>query len=165
MNMTLNRAFFAALALCCSGTGFAAQKYGAAGCGLGSIVIGTKKGMTQIFAATTNHTSASQTFGITTGTSNCLPPGEMADLRLQQSFVAANIAGLQTDIARGEGESLRAFSQTLGCTDESFENVALTLKASYAQIFAAPGSLAVLSASKEQIRQQTSLVIACNKLI
>src|SRR5580658_9609667 len=46
-------------------------KYGTAGCGLGSIVFGNKAGIVQIFAATTNGTFATQTFGITTGTSNC----------------------------------------------------------------------------------------------
>ncbi len=52
-----------------------AAPYGTAGCGLGSIVIGSKPGMMQIFAATTNGTSASQSFGITSGTSNCVDHG------------------------------------------------------------------------------------------
>jgi hypothetical protein len=45
--------------------------YGDAGCGLGSILFGAKPGFVQVFAATTNGTFGSQTFGITTGTSNC----------------------------------------------------------------------------------------------
>ena len=52
--------------------------YGPAGCGLGSIVMGSKPGFMQVFAASTNGCSGSQTFGITTGTSNCkdAPSGE-----------------------------------------------------------------------------------------
>src|SRR3954464_7446787 len=46
--------------------------YGTAGCGLGSLVFGDQKGAIQILAATTNTTFGTQTFGITTGTSNCV---------------------------------------------------------------------------------------------
>src|SRR6266571_3742686 len=42
--------------------------YGAAGCGLGSMVFGNQPGGVQVLAATTNATGI-QTFGITTGTS------------------------------------------------------------------------------------------------
>ena len=46
--------------------------YGAAGCGLGSFVFGDNNSWwAQTLGATTNGTSGSQTFGITTGTSNC----------------------------------------------------------------------------------------------
>jgi len=143
----------------------AAQNYGAAGCGLGSIVIGPKKGLIQIFAATTNGTSGSQTFGITTGTSNCLPAGAAADLRRQQEFIAANIADLEKDIARGEGETLRGLVQTLGCSEASYPAVARSLQASYSEIFSAPGSLAVLSATKQKINEQSELAGSCSKLI
>src|SRR3569832_2714255 len=47
------------------------RAYGSAGCGLGSIVFGSQPGFIQILAATTNGTFASQTFGITSGTSDC----------------------------------------------------------------------------------------------
>ena len=57
-----------------SGSAFAAG-YGDAGCGLGSIVFGSEQGGVQVLAATTNGTFYSQTFGITTGTSNCNPAG------------------------------------------------------------------------------------------
>ena len=45
--------------------------YGTAGCGLGSMIFGDQKGAIQILAATTNSIFGTQTFGITTGTSNC----------------------------------------------------------------------------------------------
>ncbi|QQR88624.1 MAG: DUF3015 family protein [Myxococcales bacterium] len=47
-----------------------AYAYGAAGCGLGSMLIDSD-GFVQVFAATLNGTSGNQTFGITSGTSNC----------------------------------------------------------------------------------------------
>src|SRR6186713_935077 len=51
----------------------AADGYGPAGCGLGSMIFEPDSGFTQVFAATTNGTSGNQTFGITSGTSNCDP--------------------------------------------------------------------------------------------
>ena len=59
--------------LCFATGAMAADKYGTAGCGLGSLVFGNQKGIVQIFAATTNGLFGSQTFGITTGTSNVEP--------------------------------------------------------------------------------------------
>ncbi len=44
--------------------------YGVAGCGLGSMVFGNQEGGIQVIAATLNGTGI-QTFGITSGTSNC----------------------------------------------------------------------------------------------
>src|SRR5512145_696073 len=48
--------------------------YGAAGCGLGSMVFGNQPGFFQLLAGTTNHIIFfNQFFGITFGTSNCSP--------------------------------------------------------------------------------------------
>src|SRR5690348_10000976 len=59
-----------------SATGTAAANtnlagYGVAGCGFGSMLFGKQPGFIQVLAATTNGTFGSQTFGISTGTSNC----------------------------------------------------------------------------------------------
>ena len=47
-----------------AGQGFE-PTYGLAGCGLGSMLIGSKPGIVQIFASTTNGSFGTQTFGIT----------------------------------------------------------------------------------------------------
>src|SRR5712691_12711696 len=76
--------------------------YGAAGCGLGSLVFGDQKGMIQVLAATTNGTFWSQTFGITTGTSNC---GDTAmTIAGTKIFIEGNREALAKDAARGSGE-------------------------------------------------------------
>ncbi len=56
-----------------SGAAMSEKGYGMAGCGLGSLAFGDDNGKIQIIAATTNGTSGTQTFGITSGTSNCNP--------------------------------------------------------------------------------------------
>src|SRR5687767_10565283 len=80
-----------------------AAPYGMAGCGLGSMVI-SSDGFSQVFAATTNGTSASQTFGITTGTSNCTRSGVVLADKEQEAFFEANFTELRRDIAGGGGE-------------------------------------------------------------
>jgi len=59
-----------------------AQPYGMAGCGLGSIAFGNDQTMfKQVLAATTNGTFGTQTFGITSGTSNCVSGGDQGRAR------------------------------------------------------------------------------------
>lgn len=92
------------------------QSYGMAGCGLGSIVFGDKPGMIQVVAATLNGTGV-QTFGISTGTSNCSEGGIMA--RANQ-FIEVNKVALENDLARGTGESIASLGQVLGCQNTDF---------------------------------------------
>jgi len=89
-------------------------KYGSAGCGLGSIVFGPGTGFVQVLAATTNGSSYSQTFGITSGTSNCdaSAPKESA-----KNFVETNRVALAKDISRGKGQTLTSLSALAGCAD------------------------------------------------
>jgi hypothetical protein len=104
--------------------------YGAAGCGLGSLVFGNQPGAVQILAATTNGTFASQTFGITTGTSNC-GPGMFA--MGTKSFVEANREVVAKDISRGAGESIGALTVINACKDSSA--VGAALQANFQAIF------------------------------
>lgn len=107
------------------------QSYGMAGCGLGSVIMGNSDGFTQVFASTTNGTSGNQTFGITSGTSNCESPKGLRGSRAAD-FTVANRLQLETDLARGEGESLQALALLSGCKAEM---LAQTLQADYAEIF------------------------------
>jgi hypothetical protein len=105
--------------------------YGPAGCGLGSIIFSPDSGFTQIFAATTNGTFGTQTFGITTGTSNCdTGPGSAASTK---AFIAANRSALAKDVARGSGETLGSVSRLAAC--ENTAAVGPTLQRNFTQIF------------------------------
>ena len=99
------------------GAGVATAKYGMAGCGLGTVVFDSNTKGSQIMAATTNGTFASQTFGITSGTSNCTAGGTVKADKEQEAFVEANFESLQRDLAAGQGEYLVAFSSLLGCQE------------------------------------------------
>ena len=112
----------------------AGQGYGMAGCGLGSVVFGDKSGMIQIFAATTNGVSGSQTFGISSGTLNCDESGRVAKA---EQFIDVNKTSLQNDLARGQGETLSALSNVLDCKNADFANA---MKQNYSQSFPQGGA-------------------------
>jgi hypothetical protein len=97
-------------------------KYGLAGCGLGSMVFENQPGGVQILAATTNGTSANQTFGITSGTSNC---GAAAFASGTKNFVDANREAVAKDISRGQGEAIGAITQINMCADSTAVGSAL----------------------------------------
>lgn len=110
---------------------FTGQGYGLAGCGLGSVIFGPKPGFVQVLAATTNGTSGNQTFGISSGTSNC-EPGRTASASAV-NFIEANKIALANDIARGQGETLSNLSSLYGCADS--KNIGQVLKENYQVIF------------------------------
>jgi hypothetical protein len=102
---------------------FTGQKYGTAGCGLGSVLFGNKPGLVQVLAATTNGTFGTQTFGITTGTSNC--EETRASATAARTFIQANREAVSKDIARGNGETISSLSTLAGCADASAVGAAL----------------------------------------
>lgn len=120
---------FAATALI-STSAFAAN-YQAQGCGLGSTIWTDGSNLVhQVLGATTNGISGNNTFGMTSGTSNCeLESGGMA----QAVFIEANKVALANDIARGQGDTLASLTRMYGC--ENVETVAPVLQSNYEQIF------------------------------
>ena len=136
-----------------------AAGYGAAGCGLGSMVFGNKPGVMQILAATTNGTFASQTFGITTGTSNC--DGSLMGGAGAKVFIEANKEALAKDIARGQGETLTNLSQLAGCSNASAVGGALQKK--FDTLFPA-GAAEGQTADQIVGALKSSPALACSKL-
>ena len=143
---------------------FAQAKYGSAGCGLGSIIIGPGEGFSQVFAATSNGMGG-QSFGITSGTSNCVNQDKAALNEQQESFMMANYSALSKEMAQGRGETLASFADVLGCSQGAQPRFASVLQNSYARIFSAPGALAALEATRREIKGHAELAQACSKLI
>lgn len=118
-----------------AGTVYATEGYGAAGCGLGSLVFGNEPGFVQVFAATTNATSYSQLFGITSGTSNCeKQPKSFSNVRLNE-FVGANMDNLAKDIAMGHGEALDTLAELIRISIQERESVYTKLQTNFSYIF------------------------------
>ena len=99
------------------------ERFGMAGCGLGSLLFGdTPDQASQVLGATTNGTSGSQTFGITTGTSNCNPKSGPAGAKL---FIETNREALARDASRGSGETVAGLAAISGCRNPSAVGIAL----------------------------------------
>lgn len=129
--------------------------YGPAGCGLGSIIFVPDSGFTQVFAATTNGSFGTQTFGITSGTSNCDEPAKGAEGA--RAFVETNRVALAKDIARGQGETITALTQLGGCAEAA--RVGMSLQQRFTHIFpdAARSDRDVSRAVVDVLRSDASL--------
>ncbi|UOF00619.1 DUF3015 family protein [Bdellovibrio reynosensis] len=135
-----------------SGTG-----YGVAGCGLGSVIFGAKPGMIQVPAATTNGIYGIQTFGITSGTSNCDIPkmGQTAAVYLE-----ANQEVVAKDAARGEGETLVDLAVIYNCQDA--ELFSSKVKANYKEIFTSDNGYTQSSKILSTIKNDSELAKNCS---
>lgn len=107
------------------------RPYGMAGCGLGSIVM--DKRASQVSAATTNGTSFNQSFGLTTGTLNCVDDNAAQVAQKMDKYIQINKVQLAGDVAKGNGETIVALSEVIGC--QSSQNLAVALRSNYKSVF------------------------------
>ena len=103
-----------------------------AGCGLGTMVFKDNGKWQQVLAATTNGTLGNQTFGITSGTSNCTADGMVLKEKEAEVFVAVNYDSLNQEMSAGQGENLLALAHLMGCDGSSQQQFATTVQANYA---------------------------------
>ncbi|TGL86638.1 DUF3015 domain-containing protein [Leptospira congkakensis] len=143
-----------------------AEPYGMAGCGLGSMVPVWKNDIGQVLAATTNGSLSSQTFGITSGTSNCTTDGIVRADRIQEVFVTYNEGPLEVETTRGTGERIRTIASLLGCPTHDQE-LGKLMKEQHSYIFeltnddSVPRSKLILSRLKSKIAEDPTLKQAC----
>jgi hypothetical protein len=136
----MKKVFFAvALTLVLSGAAYAAgQAHTNTGCGLGTLLWennADNSTLFQAFQATTNGTSGSQTFGISSGTSNCQQPSKFVQNEKLITFVQANLDNLAKDIAMGKGETLDTFAELLGVAPAQSVAFNSKLQANFSKIF------------------------------
>lgn len=142
-----------------------AQKYGSAGCGPGAVIMGPRGG--QVSAATSNWTSWPTMGGaLSSKSSQCKAPGT-ADLasREQIDFMQNNLVQLEKEVAQGDGETLLALSDLLGCQSATYPLLRDTLKNAHGEIFRQPGAMAVLESIKESVHEQDTLATACTQAL
>jgi len=141
-----------------------AQGYGMAGCGLGTYVFKDNTTGAQILAATTNGTFGSQTFGITSGTSNCTSGGVVKAQREQAAFAEVNFQDLKRNMAAGGGEFLTSFATLLGCEDSAKPALAKMTQSKYESILPSEKTtpMQMLSGVKTQIKSDARLSQSCS---
>ncbi len=131
--------FVAALSLIAAGTAFAA---GNTGCGLGTTIFKDTQNqstLVQVVAVTTNGTLGNQTFGISSGTSECTQPAKVVRNERLNEFVQANLDELARDISAGKGETLSTVAELMGVPAGDRDAFNGKLQANFHQIFPAPG--------------------------
>lgn len=123
--------------LCVFGlTGTALADQNNTGCGLGSIVFKGQNGLlSQTCAATFNGIYGNQTFGITTGTSNCTKAANFTSNEKLNKFVSDNMDNLAMDISKGDGEYLSTLAVLLDTPVEQRAELYHTLQTNFSLIY------------------------------
>jgi hypothetical protein len=130
-----------------------AASYQAQGCGLGSTLFSDGSNVVhQSLGAITNSLFFNNTFGMTSGTSNC--ELDAAGGQANAVFIKANKVALSNDIARGQGATLASLSRMYGCTNHNA--VGSALQKEYKSIFSN-------NAEATQIDMSIRNVIEANK--
>ena len=103
------------------------------GCGLGAVIIKDDSSAVMLaLQATTNGTSANQTFGITSGTLGCKKTKLVMNERAEE-FVASNMDILAKEIAVGHGESIDTLAELLNVEDKA--TFSASLQSNYNSIY------------------------------
>jgi hypothetical protein len=106
------------------------------GCGLGYIIFKGKDGLlSQTFAATTNGTFGNQTFGISSGTSECDRPSSFTANEKLNKFASDNMDNLAMDIARGQGEYLNTLAVLLEVPENERASFYTKLQTHFSDIY------------------------------
>lgn len=106
------------------------------GCGWGSKLMEGNEGIApQVLAVTTNGTSGSQTFGITSGTSGCTQDGVVRSNWKTAMFIDGNMNKLARDMSTGQGESLESLASLLNVNTEDKAHFYSTLHDRFSDIF------------------------------
>ncbi len=147
-----------------SGSAFAAG-FGDAGCGLGSIVFGNQQGGVQVLASTTNGTGI-QTFGITTGTSNCNPAGLVKLEMEREEFAEKNYPTLVKEMAMGEGENLETLASLYGCSQDSHADFGSLVQENFSNIVKSDSTTSqeMLSSLNSEMSGHTVLSKSCSSI-
>lgn len=141
-----------------------AAGYGQAGCGLGSMIVGSKPGMQQVFAATTNGTFGSQTFGITSGTSNCGDHGLVNLSKEREVFAQENYTSLVKEMAQGKGENLYTLASLYQCPAAKHQEFGAMVQEKFDSLVASDQttSTELLSQLENQLTGHPTLASSCN---
>ncbi len=122
----------------CTGLAFAGTAKDNTGCGLGTML--WKDGadgssISQAFQATTNGTSGAQTFGISSGTSECKQPSSFVQNEELKKFVLSNMDNLAKDMAKGKGETLDTLAELLNVAPDQKARFVANIQANFSNIY------------------------------
>jgi len=148
-----------------SGDRYMMPTYGMAGCGLGSMIFTRNQRSEQWLAAIFNDGLFPQSFSISTGTSNCVDVDEEQSQAEQEIFIDSNFNALRIDAARGDGESLRAYAELLGCHKEGlYDTFASLSQGQFNFIFSDAQPRSVAERYRDSLKRSRALKTRCDRL-
>lgn len=137
---------------------------GDAGCGVGGALFEKNTILSQTLASFTNVVLWPTWLGaMTSNTSGCRAHGLVRVDREQIYYAEANFERLSQDMARGEGESLTAFAQVMGCNDSALAEFGKMTRARYETLFPSARTTPVemVKSVKREIQQNPALAKQC----
>ena len=137
----------------------AAATWGAAGCGVGSIVWGSESMQTSAYST---NMSFYQSISIFSELLNCQNPPELA--AQQREFLFNNYAELSREMSRGEGDVLNTFARTFGCSDTALPKFRAVMQNSFEEIYTSPGAMASFDVVQSKVQSTPELTQHCNKI-
>lgn len=133
---------------------------GSDSCGLGWQVTDKKTMVATTTRGTTNY-FIPYTFGITTGTMGC-EKHDFAKKEVEAAVYAANnVDTLNIDFAKGQGEYLTAFAQSMGCNDSDVNMLGAEVKRNYGSISSSANGVELYKAVRSVIRGNSRLAVSC----
>lgn len=148
-----------------SGGRYLTSTYGMAGCGLGSMVFRENARSQQWLASIINEAIIPQSLPITTGTSNCFDIDEEQSQAEQEIFIDSNFHTLKTDVVRGDGETLRAYADLVGCyKDDLYDTFASLSQGQYGFIFSDSLPQSVAERFRDSLKRSRALKTRCDRL-
>ncbi len=139
-------------------------KYGMAGCGLGALVIDRDELLPQLGATFLNGIYSNQTYGITSGTSNCVESRSEVAAMEQEVYFTANLSSISKEAAQGSGEHIEALAEVFGCRGETdTQRLGQLSQKNYSEIFAKPEPEMVLQRYLTVVNTDPQLAKSCTK--
>ncbi len=126
------------MVLVCAGFAFAGTAKDNTGCGLGTMLWENKadgSSVSQALQATTNGTFGAQTFGISTGTSECKQPASFVKNEELNKFVLANMDNLAKETAKGKGETLDTLAELMQISPDQKAKFIANMQANFSKIY------------------------------
>lgn len=131
------------------------------GCGLGKMLWADYRNQKsiapQVLQSTTNGTSGTQTFGISSGTSGCTNDGTIMTEHKVNVFAAVNYDNLNQEMAQGGGEHLASLGELMGVPEEKLPEFFALAQSRYPTLAASgdnsPAAMVELLRSGVQTRQ------------
>jgi hypothetical protein len=141
-----------------------AAHYGMAGCGFASTIISDKSQWSEVGKSLINMSTSSgtNTFAMTSGTSNCVESRADMQAMEQRVFMKVNFVNLSKEASQGDGENLRALSEVFGCSDsDGFTDFS---RSHFESIFNQEDSETVLKNFQNAIKADAVLSHQCQRI-